>query len=160
MLKRLAFLRSIAAAALLLGGPVACFPSGDIQLCGEIPEGGCPAGRGGSCTDEVCAGLYDCVDGAWTEVQRCDEFVPGGGGGGGAGGQGGGGGTCEPIEIPVPPEPAEHCIPDLQEPDCPVAAAHACEACLTGCVDFYACSADGWTPVAYCDERGDVVVAP
>jgi hypothetical protein len=54
------------------------------------------------------------------------------------------------------------CKPDLQEPDCPVAAAETCAgaSCLTGCVDFFLCTADGWVTRAYCDESGELITRP
>jgi hypothetical protein len=52
------------------------------------------------------------------------------------------------------------CEPDLQSPDCPVAAAEVCAAsvCLTDCTDFFLCTKDGWVDVAYCDEEGQLIV--
>ena len=49
-----------------------------------------------------------------------------------------------------------NCKPDLQDPDCPAAAAETCAeaVCLTGCVDFFLCKKDGWTAVAHCDDSG------
>src|SRR5438067_1179834 len=69
-----------------------------VQLCGEIPAGGCPIGRGGTCDDVTCNGLYDCVDGAWTLAKACPgDGGPGDGGpiDGGDGGPDGDGG-CTP----------------------------------------------------------------
>lgn len=142
--------------ALTLGAAAAVGCEGDtgVLLCGEIPRHGCPAGRGGSCTDEVCAALYDCVDGVWTSVQSCGragepEAIDAGDG------------TCEPVTIDAGVE-VTGCHPDLQLPDCPVAAARTCSesGCLTGCQDFYACSAGGWRLVAYCTDDGRVVAEP
>jgi hypothetical protein len=133
---------------------VSCQGSEDVLLCGEIPLHGCPAGRGGSCTDETCAALYDCVDGAWTAVQTCSFD-------GGVEQVDGPDGACEQAELDAGVE-VTGCHPDLQVPDCPVAAARTCveSACLTDCVDFFACSAAGWKLVAYCDEEGHVVLEP
>jgi hypothetical protein len=136
-------------------------PRQELLLCGTIPEGGCPIGRGGSCEDVLCAALYDCVEGSWTSVQTCPE-VAGSGGGGGSGGAGAGGGQggepCTVVEIDHSAEVAG-CEPDLQHPDCPAVAAETCAetACLTDCLDFYLCMRDGWQTVAYCDERGQLV---
>lgn len=148
------------AAAVVAGSAAAgCGSSGDLPLCGQIPEGGCPIGRGGTCDDLACAALYDCVEAAWTVVESC----PGGGGAGGAGGEGGsggeGGGGCEPVVIDRTGE-ASGCEPDLQSPDCPASAAEVCaaSACLTDCSDFYLCTADGWADVAYCDPDGELVL--
>lgn len=137
--------------AAALGG---CEGDEGLLLCGEIPLQGCPAGRGGSCTDETCAALYDCVEGRWTVVTSCGRD----------------GGTeplseveagCEQAELDAGLE-ATGCKPDLQLPDCPVAAARTCvgSACLTGCLDFYACSTEGWRLVAYCDDDSRVVAEP
>lgn len=147
--------------AALLGS--ACQSPSGVELCGEIPEGGCPAGRGGSCDDLVCTGLYDCVEGAWTELEHC----PGGGttaastsaqGQGGAGG-GEGAGGCAIAEIDHSGE-AEDCTPDLLEPDCPAVAAEVCTPCETGCADFFLCTDDGWIDVAACEEDGTFVIVP
>jgi hypothetical protein len=149
---------AIAALALpfALSLPAACGDLSDnLKLCGQIPDGGCPLGRGGTCEDKACAALYDCVEGAWTPVETC----PGGGGGGGS--DAGTGGDCEKVVIDHTGE-TSGCVPDLQNPDCPAVAAETCvySACLTDCVDFYLCKKDGWTVVAYCNEEGEVVLTP
>src|SRR5687767_382060 len=59
--------------------PAACSSGPGMQLCGQSPGNGCPVGRGGTCDDASCEGLYDCVDGAWRLVESC----PGGTGGAG-----------------------------------------------------------------------------
>jgi hypothetical protein len=146
-----------------LGGAViwaaACGGSQDLKLCGQIPEGGCPIGRGGTCADELCAGLYDCVDGSWTLVSPCDQG--GAGGAGGAPGSGGGDGGCEQVTVDHTGE-AAGCTPDLQHPDCPASAAETCAhtACLTGCLDFFLCTEEGWQEVAFCTEDGQIVLVP
>lgn len=146
-----------------------CFPTNELLLCGEIPAGGCPLGRGGSCDDSVCAGLYDCVEGKWTLAVDC--AADGGtstatgtaSGGGSGGGDAGPDVACVPATISHAGE-KQGCTPDLQNPDCPVAAAEAAcleSVCLTGCVDFYLCTKDSWTLAAYCDEiSGDLVILP
>lgn len=142
----------------LAAAPVeACGGFGPIQTCGEIPTGGCPMGRGGTCDDATCTGLYDCVDGDWTLTTECDQgstTVTSSAGGGGAGGGEGGCGA------PMIDHGAEvgGCTPDLQEPDCPAVGAESCTACSTGCVDFYLCVAAGWELVAFCTEEGSLVV--
>lgn len=52
------------------------------------------------------------------------------------------------------------CAPDLQSPDCPVAAADTCAetACLTDCSDFFLCTERGWIDVAYCTDEGSLVI--
>lgn len=137
---------------LALGSLWAC-GSPDLKLCGEIPEGGCPIGRGGTCDDAYCAALYDCVDGDWTLSETCE-------------GQGGspatssattGVGGCDGVVIDRTGE-TEGCMPDLQSPDCPAEAAEVCpNPCLTGCVDFFLCRKE-WVSVAYCDDLGEIVL--
>ena len=128
-------------------------------MCGEIQEDGCPIGRGGTCEDQFCAALYDCVAGDWTLVETCEAFGGGdsGGAGGGTttvGGSGGTGGECS-FEFDHAGE-AGDCEPDLQEPDCPAAAAeHTCAPCSTGCLEFFLCTEQGWENVGYCLETGD-----
>jgi len=142
-----------------------CGDSSELKLCGEIPEGGCPIGRGGSCDDVFCSALYDCKEGAWTRVVSCPGNAGGaGGGGGGSGGAAGGGGACDPVTIDHTGEKIG-CKPDLQVPDCPAVAAETCveTACLSRCADFYLCKADGaggvsWAIAAYCDADGHLVV--
>ncbi|MBK6515406.1 MAG: hypothetical protein IPG04_15110 [Polyangiaceae bacterium] len=135
---------------------VAC-TTPELLLCDRIPDGGCPLGRGGSCDDEVCAGLYDCIGGEWTLVEACE----GGGGQGGAGvGGGGGGGGSGGCDVPEFDHTGQTfgCSPDLQPPDCPVEAAEVCgDPCLTECVDFFLCLREGWQSVGYCDEGGQLV---
>lgn len=133
-----------------------CASYPDPIPCGQIPDGGCPIGRGGTCKDLVCEALFDCTDGAWSLVKAC----PGGGaGGGGGGGAGGGGASCEPVVIDKTGE-VKGCKPDLQSPDCPAVAAETCPqaACLTDCSDFFLCTKDGWKDVAYCDPDGNLVI--
>jgi hypothetical protein len=135
----------------LVGG---CGGFGPVQTCGEIPEGGCPLGRGGTCDDPYCAGLYDCVDGAWDLVEPC----AGGGSTGtsSASTASGAGGGCLSFDHT---NEADGCKPDLEPPDCPVVAAETCgDPCLTGCVDFYLCEASGWVDVAYCTDDGALIV--
>src|SRR5262245_38952376 len=118
---------------------VACQPTLPApELCGEIPSGGCPVGRGGTCDDPTCGALYDCVDGNWTRTETCAP-PDGGGGGGGAPGDGGDGGpdadACTPFMFDHTGEMLD-CMPDLENPpDCPAAAAEGCleTACLVGC---------------------------
>jgi hypothetical protein len=144
--------------ALLLGLLLfGCQSPTTVQRCGEIPGGGCPLGRGGTCADLECDALYDCLDGSWRLTQVCDPGT-GGEGAGGDGAGGGAGGGCEGVVIDDPG--GTGCTPDLQEPDCPAAAAAACHPCLTGCADFFVCAARGWEAVAFCDEDGHVVLEP
>lgn len=126
--------------------------------CGTIPEGGCPIGRGGTCDDTECAVLYDCVDGRWTSVETCSIALDGGVDGG-DGGPVIDGGPCTPVSIDTTGKKTG-CTPDLQDPDCPVEAAESCveTACLTGCADFFLCTKDGWSQVAFCDDDGQLVV--
>ena len=140
-------------------GIAACGSLGDdIKLCGQIPEGGCPLGRGGTCEDTACAALYDCVNGHWTQEVTCAPGV-GGGGGGGTGGAGGapvvgtGAGGCTPVTFDHSAE-VGGCTPELQSPECPAVAAEGCAetVCLTECLDFFLCEKEGWAWVAYCDE--------
>ncbi len=145
-------------AALLLVG--ACGEAPPLETCGQIPEGGCPIGRGGSCDDMYCAALHDCVEGKWTQVKRCpDGNGSGGAGGGGGGGAGAGAGPCTMVTLDHSAETLG-CKPDLENPDCPAAAAETCaeSACLTSCLDFFLCTKDGWIDVAHCDEEGQLVI--
>ncbi|WP_104978561.1 hypothetical protein [Sorangium cellulosum] len=149
---------SAVVAVLAALAPAGCDPIAEPRLCGEIPRGGCPIGRGGSCDDAVCHALYDCIDGAWTEALRCDRA---GEAGQDAGAGGGPGGDCEVVGLDRAGE-ASGCEPALQEPDCPADAAETCaaSACWTGCLDFFLCTEEGWRAVAYCDEAGRITVTP
>lgn len=162
-------MRSAARALCLAGftGLAGCYPA-PLALCGEIPAGGCPIGRGGTCDDPTCTGVYDCVDGGWTALEICSANGGAGGAGGGTGGAGagpGGGGAggasaCDHAVIDHTPE-TSGCEPPLVDPDCPAVAAEApCieDACATGCLDFFLCTQDGWVDVAYCDPEGALVV--
>ncbi|HEY4121840.1 MAG TPA: hypothetical protein VGM56_28430 [Byssovorax sp.] len=139
----------------------ACGDLPEPKSCGEIPDDGCPVGRGGTCDDPTCPALYDCVDGAWVVVTRCTPTDGGGGGGGDgadagdAGGSGAGGGDCTPFTFDHAGE-AQGCHPDLETPDCPAVVAEGCleQACLTDCSDFFLCKPIGWVDVGYCDEDG------
>jgi hypothetical protein len=147
-----------------------CDDGNTLLLCGEIPGGGCPQGRGGSCDDAVCAGLYDCVEGKWTLTVDCSAD------GGtsstsstGAGADAAADAACTPVAISHEGE-LIGCKGALQEPDCPAAViddACAESVCLTGCTDFFLCVYDmdqankrSWSAVAYCDEDGQLVVGP
>jgi hypothetical protein len=151
--------------ALLLGG---CNVT-PLVLCDQIPEGGCPLDRGGTCEDASCAALYGCYDGVWERVELCQGNTGGAGGGapgsGGTGGAAAAGGTggagCTPIMFDHTDD-TTGCMPDLQSPDCPAAAAEQCpgKACTTGCLDFFLCKPTGWEAVAYCDEDGNFFEAP
>jgi hypothetical protein len=120
-----------------------------VVPCGRIPDQGCPIGRGGTCDDPVCAALYDCVDGKWTSVQTCGSFD------GGTDSGSMEAGPCTPTGIDTTGA-TTGCTPDLQSPDCPAEAAEPCAetACLTGCLDFFLCTKDGWTAVAHCSDDG------
>jgi hypothetical protein len=95
------------------------------------------------------------VEAEWTVVARCDRAGSGGADGSDAGTDGG----CMPVALAHARE-AEGCVPDLQHPDCPADALETCgdAACSTGCIDFFLCTEDGWTVVAYCTEQGQVIV--
>jgi hypothetical protein len=134
---------------------IACSSGSGVQPCGLIPEGGCPLGRGGTCADRECDALYDCLEGKWTLAEVC-SMASGGGGAGGAGGSMGVGG-CNGVIIDRTGE-AEGCTPDLLEPDCPADAAESCRPCISGCVDFFLGTRQGWQTVAFCDARGEVVL--
>ncbi len=167
--------RGVALAAALFGAwQAGCRFGSGIQTCGQIPPGGCPIGRGGTCDDETCSGVYDCVGGDWTLVIPCDGGAGAGGSGGsgsaggfggsgGAGASGGGagaGGACVHSSLVPTNEPAG-CSPALLAPDCHASLADAScieEACASGCLDFFVCTLDGWTDVAFCDDEGTLVV--
>lgn len=146
-------------------GPIAiawasCQEFPEAIPCGQIPDDGCPIGRGGSCDDVFCAALYDCVEGAWTVVTTCgatDAGADGSDGGAVDAGDAGDAGpdACSPTGIDHTDE-SVGCTPDLQDPDCPANAAEPCAetACATGCLDFYLCTADGWRGVAHCTDEG------
>jgi hypothetical protein len=161
--------------------PVGCYPYvPELKLCEDaVPEGGCPTGRGGTCEDPSCKALYDCVDAAWKKTATCPPTggaggaggVPTGGtGGASTGGTGGetstgGAGGCSPTGLDHTGE-TTGCVPDLQSPDCPAAAADPCAetACQTGCLDFYICKQDpsgkSWVAVGYCDDTGHLIASP
>jgi len=128
--------------------PAACGDGYEVRPCGQIPEKGCPVGRGGTCDDATCAALYDCVDGAWRRAETC----PGGGQDPDAGV------SPDGCAKPVIDRTGETtgCMPDLQNPDCPAVAAEQCfeTVCLTDCIDFFLCTEEGWNLVAYCNEEG------
>jgi hypothetical protein len=149
----LAALAGAAFAALPIGG---CQGSGELLLCGEIPANGCPLGRGGSCDDVLCAGLYDCVEGRWTLGLDCKrDGAPNGSADAGPDA------ACTPAMIAHDGE-VPGCTPDLQNPDCPVTAAESVcreSVCLTSCTDFFLCTKDGWSLAAYCDEEGELVLS-
>lgn len=127
-----------------------------VETCGQIPDDGCPIGRGGTCDDVYCGALYDCLEGEWTLVESCpDNSLGGGGAGAGAAGEGG---ACS-AEIFDYSQEVEGCTPELQEPDCPAQAGETCGgACTTGCVDFYLCVEAGWELVGFCDDEGELQV--
>lgn len=145
-----------------------CDDGNALLLCGEIPANGCPLGRGGSCDDQVCAALYDCEGGKWTLAVDCSGDA-GTSATSGSAGDSGPDAPCTPVALSHAGE-LTGCEPALEEPDCPAAVADgACaeSACLTGCIDFYLCVHDpdplhdrGWSTVAYCDEDGQLVIAP
>jgi hypothetical protein len=158
-------LAALAAAALPSGG---CYDSPPLKLCGEIPANGCPIGRGGSCDDASCAGLYDCVEGQWTLSVDCS--ADGGTSSGSGGGDAGADASCSPVTLSHDGE-LQGCKPDLESPDCPVVAAESTcveRVCLTGCIDFFLCVYDAdpntadhrsWSAVAHCDDNGELVIA-
>jgi hypothetical protein len=130
--------------------------------CGQIPAGGCPLGRGGTCDDPTCDGLYDCVDGSWTRAVPCSpDGGAGTGGGGGAEPGDAGPDACTPVNVNTHGQTSD--CGGLENPDCPIEAAGSCEetACLTGCLDFFVCEQGSWIAVAYCDEvTGQFMVMP
>lgn len=164
MSRALLALPVLLAAALIAAGACQELPSAS-GACFDIPAGGCPTDHGGTCDDPDCAAIYTCNNGAWVLSQTCP--TPDGGfpfADGGDGGPSGDGGPCTPVVVDAGP-PGFDCMPDLEFPDCPFAQLCYENACLTGCSDFFACSAgpcDGqpppcWIDVAYCDEL-DLVV--
>ena len=160
--------------SLALGGAGCSSCAGSsVQRCGVIPALGCPIGRGGTCEDPTCSGVYDCVAGDWVLVEDCREGAGGAGGTGGMGGAGGAGGAasggggaggaaggCAVAMLDHTGE-GTTCEPPLQSPDCAGAVAESLclhEVCETGCIDFFLCKDEAWVDVAYCDEDGALVV--
>ena len=145
-----------------------CSDAPPLQLCGEIPEGGCPIGRGGTCLDPTCTGVYDCVGGNWTVTEQCTAPTTSAASssGSGVGGEGGGAACGVTLTDEQKMHEAHGCSPGLESPDCPAVAAETCSAC-SGCEDFFVCwgvaadcapgSAPCWLDMAYCDENGEVV---
>jgi hypothetical protein len=127
-----------------------------VQTCGQIPDGGCPIGRGGTCDDPTCAALYDCLDGEWKLSEECEASSSDATTS--ATTTGGDGGGCDNVPMFDRTDEADGCTPDLEPPDCPAEAAETCSPCSTGCVDFYICKTAGWDDVAYCDDLGALVV--
>jgi hypothetical protein len=141
----------------------------DGRPCKDIPAGGCPIDRGGSCDDPTCSAIFLCNNGVWNIGQVCSPQDGGTAGTAGTGGGDGGnnnaactgdGGPCTEAHLNLTGQTTD-CTPDLMAPDCPVEAAEGCAecACLTGCIDFYVCTAPGWVSVAYCDDRGNLIVS-
>jgi hypothetical protein len=175
---RLAFAAILAIGALTIAtlSATSCDSGVAPLLCGEIPANGCPVGRGGTCDDGACAGLYDCVNGSWTLATDCSADGGKSGSGASSGSSGSSGGdagadaACTPVALSHAGEMLG-CKPDLQAPDCPVSLADgACAetvCSVTDCVEFYLCLYDkdqvdhrSWSSVAACDEDGKLVVAP
>jgi hypothetical protein len=140
---------------LLLTGGYACSGAFLSEPCGLIPEGGCPTSRGGSCADATCARLFRCIKGEWEWVEACPENS---GVSSSTVASSSSGGSC-PDKVDVAQQ-SQGCTPELQLPDCAAEAANQCEPCLTGCVDFFFCSQDGWQTVAYCTDEGELIVEP
>jgi hypothetical protein len=101
----------------------------------------------------------------WQKTTTCDGNTTSSGtgassGSGGSGGSSasGGSGGCATVKLDHSGE-TTGCMPDLQIPDCPAAAAETCSqtACNSGCTDFFVCTAQGWKDVGYCDAKGNVV---
>ena len=136
----------------------ACAGDEPLALCGTIPAGGCPIGRGGTCDDPTCGAVYDCVDSTWRVTKQCTGNP--GADAGASTDAGAPDAPCGAIAIDHTGE-ASSCAPQLEEPDCPAVAAEQCAAtaCLTGCVDFFLCTKDGWKTVAYCDDDGSLVAS-
>ena len=117
----------------------ACGSTADLKLCGQI-RGKLPIGRGGTCEDETCAGLYDCVEG---------KSVPGrallqraGGAGGSAVVEAARGPAALYAGAARSPGGADrgNCKPDLQDPDCPQRPPPRPAPrpfAVPGCVDFF-----------------------
>jgi len=144
------------AAALFAVAAVAGCGDPPLLLCGQIPTGGCPIGRGGSCADKSCTGVYDCVNGKWTETQACPASTTSSSGATGSTGSTGSG-MCMPGVLNHTGE-TTGCTPDLESPDCPASAAETCSPCTTGCADFFMCLGTGWTDVGFCTAAGQLVV--
>jgi hypothetical protein len=144
---------AIAAFCLSLGFFVACGSEPQAVSCGQIPNGGCPLHRGGTCEDVTCTAIYGCAeDGTWRHVETCSN--PPQDAGTNLDG-------CTVVTIDHTGE-TTGCKPDLQNPDCPVEAAEQCAntVCQIDCIDFFLCTNEGWTVVAYCNEDGQLVTMP
>lgn len=143
------------------------------ETCSDIPDGGCPIDRGGSCADPTCDAIFLCNNGLWSLETKCPaQQVPEGGTGSGGSGTGGSAPTpcttdpvgdagCTVVNLDAG-DTATECTPDLMDGDCPwqVAQGSCVECvCLTGCLDFYTCTPAGWVSVAYCDDSGDFIVS-
>jgi hypothetical protein len=156
--------------AAVLGTGIAIWSCQDLPNgipCSDIPPGGCPIDRGGSCDDPTCSEIYLCENGVWVASQTCGPHDGGTGTGGDAGTPNPcvpDSGTCTPTMINTKGE-TTGCTPDLMFPDCPAAAAQGCAECVctTGCADFYLCLQPDagmppeWVSVAGCTCEGDFV---
>jgi hypothetical protein len=94
-------------------------------------------------------------------TERCSGGAAASSSGAGGGVADAGPDACRPIMLDHTGE-THGCTPDLALPDCPAVAAEDCPeaACLTGCIDFFLCTERGWKALAYCNDRGEVVVTP
>jgi hypothetical protein len=145
--------------ALVAMGSIACGGADAPLLCGEIPPGGCPIGRGGTCADPTCTGLYDCVSGHWRETMACPHPQGQGGAGSSSSANSSSSGQCTGAMLDHTKQTVG-CTPDLEAPDCNSDVAETCHPCTTGCIDFFMCEAQGWMTVAYCDGSGKLILKP
>jgi hypothetical protein len=147
MKRHAAFAAAFSSVLVLL---VACYDYPEAIPCGQIPPDGCPVTQGGTCNDPFCTALYECVDGVWRHWETCSNPQQDAGTTPDA---------CSSIVIDRTGE-TTGCLPDLQNPDCPAAAAEQCitSVCQSECADFFLCTKEGWQVVAFCTDQGELII--
>jgi hypothetical protein len=137
--------------------------------CRDVPDGGCPMGRGDPCADPTCAAAYECTEsslwrfdhacsardaaaGAWTDPGATDA-----GASPGAAPDVTGDATVGDVAVGIPGANGGPGCAALEGPDCPLGVALACGAGCCDCEDLFVCKSGSWEPWGMC---GAGVISP
>jgi hypothetical protein len=125
-------------------------------VCQDLAAPACPTDLDADvCSDVECASVYACDNGTWTFVQTCPNYSADAGVHPFEAGPEASGEVDAPFDAPPGAFGGPGCT-DLEEPDCPLGTALACQHSFDccECIDLFVCDDGGWELWGECGDGG------